>query len=175
MCFFFNRTSEVLVLLICCSASPFCCDSSLCSCEFLLFLVPAELCVSFSQRAKPLLFDALRCGLYLILGKVCDPLSATAAQPFSGQRGSVCVAWLVVALWSRTEMRWAEPVIRVMDFPSRSELDDGDTAGNVNTSSSSVQWQDKSMVAKRMFLYCFKTPLKHSKDKINVIAQMCKN
>ncbi len=36
-------------------------------------------------------------------------------------------------------MRWADPVTRVMDFPSRSEPDDDDTAGNVNTSSSSVQ------------------------------------
>lgn len=133
------HTSVGSVLSRCWYISPFCCDTSLCSCDSRrVRFVPVEICASFSQRANPLLLDALRCGLYLIFGKVCDPLSAMAAQAFSGHMGSVCVAWLVVALCSRTEIRWAEPVISVMDFPSRSELDDGDRAGNVNTSSSSV-------------------------------------
>lgn len=84
--------SDVPVLSLCCSVSPFCCDTSLCSCDSRRVRFVPEICVSFSQRAKPLLLDGLRCGLYLILGKVCDPPSATAAQPFSGHSGSVCVA-----------------------------------------------------------------------------------
>lgn len=118
--------------------TPFTSGSSVCSCESLRpWPVPAVPWVSFCQRAKPLLLEALRCGLHLILGKVWEPASAAGPQPCSGHSGSVWVAWLVVVLWSRTEIRWAEPVTSVMDLPSKSEPEDELTVGNSNTSSSS--------------------------------------
>lgn len=87
----------------------------------------------FSQRAKPLFLDVFLWVLYFILGKVWEPPSV-APQLCSGHRGSVWVAWLVVALCRRTEILWAEPVIRVMDWVSRAGPADV-TAGNSNTSS----------------------------------------
>lgn len=87
----------------------------------------------FSHKAKPLFLEAFLWVLYFILGKVWEPPSV-APQVCSGQRGSVCVAWLVVALCKRTEILWAEPVIRVMDWVSKAGPADV-TAGNSNTSS----------------------------------------
>lgn len=123
-------------------AFPFCMSSPETSefswesvvCEETLWFCPS---VWFSQRAKPLFLDVFLWVLYFILGKVWEPPSV-APQLWSGHRGSVCVAWLVVALCSRTEILWAEPVIRVMDWVSRAGPDVV-TAGNSNTSSSSLQ------------------------------------
>lgn len=72
---------------------------------------------SFSHFAKPLFFPALPWNLDFILGKVWEPESF---QPASCQSGSVCVAWLVVALCSRTEIFREEPVTRVIALPSSS-------------------------------------------------------
>lgn len=91
----------------------------------------------FSQRAKPLFLDVFLWVLYFILGKVWEPPSV-APQVCSGHSGSVCVAWVVVALCRRTEILWAEPVIRVMVWVSRAGPADV-TAGNSKTSSSSLQ------------------------------------
>lgn len=87
--------------------------------------------LSFSHFAKPLLFPALPWNLDFILGKVWEPESF---QPGSCQSGSVCVAWLVVALCSRTEIFREEPVTRVIALPSRSWCSAA-TLGNSNTSS----------------------------------------
>lgn len=86
---------------------------------------------SFSHFANPLFFPALPWNLDFILGKVWDPESL---QPCSCHSGSVCVAWLVVARCSRTEIFREEPVTRVIALLSRSWCSAA-TLGNSNTSS----------------------------------------
>lgn len=86
---------------------------------------------SFSHFANPLFFPALPWNLDFILGKVWDPESL---QPGSCHSGSVCVAWLVVARCSRTEIFREEPVTRVIALLSRSWCSAA-TLGNSNTSS----------------------------------------
>lgn len=86
---------------------------------------------SFSHFANPLFFPALPWNLDFILGKVWDPESL---QPGSCHSGSVCVAWLVVARCSRTEIFREEPVTRVIALLSRSWCSVA-TLGNSNTSS----------------------------------------
>lgn len=88
-----------------------------------------------SQREKPLFLDVFLLVLYFILGKVWEP-PPVAPQLCSAHRGSVWVAWLVVALCKRTEIFWDDPVIRVMDWVSIAGCVDV-TDGNSNTSSSS--------------------------------------
>lgn len=114
-----GRVSILMWSCICCGASA---SSSTSACM---------LGFSFSHFAKPLLFPALPWNLDFILGKVWEPESF---QPGSCQSGSVCVAWLVVALCSRTEIFREEPVTRVIALPSRSWCSAA-TLGNSNTSS----------------------------------------
>lgn len=114
-----GRVSIPLWSWMCCGASA---SSSVSACT---------LGFSFSHFAKPLFFPALPLNLDFILGKVWEPESF---QPASCQSGSVCVAWLVVTLCSRTEIFREEPVTRVIALPSRSWCSAA-TLGNSNTSS----------------------------------------
>lgn len=141
---------------------------------------PAWYCLPlwFSQQAKPLFLDIFLWVLYFILGKVWAPLSA-ASQACSGHSGSVCVAWLMVALCRRTEILWAEPVIRVMDWVSRAGTA-GVTAGNSNTSSSSgkKKGNTKQRTVNKLFIVSWYTSgiwawlqlLKHQMYKVKALV-----
>lgn len=141
---------------------------------------PAWYCLPlwFSQQAKPLFLDIFLWVLYFILGKVWAPLSA-ASQACSGHSGSVWVAWLMVALCRRTEILWAEPVIRVMDWVSRAGTA-GVTAGNSNTSSSSgkKKGNTKQRTVNKLFIVSWYTSgiwawlqlLKHQMYKVKALV-----